>query len=124
MLLANQQLNMAKKKLKEIDKVDSEMDGSEVAMTIDALKTLQEHPGWKFIKKILDENVFNQERKILNDLYKKDLIYNEEDLEKQIRRIYIDIRDLPEKEINRMSGSETEEEEYDPYYKKAREINR
>ena len=80
--------------------------------------SLKDNPGWQIIRKILDENVFEQERKILNTLFEKDLKYSDEDLEKQMRRVYIDLRELPDKEIKRLSGNEVNDEEYDPYYKK------
>jgi hypothetical protein len=98
-----------------IDENSGEIDDGTI---IAALQSLKEHPGWKIIKKILDENVFQQEKKILNDIFEKDLKYNDEDLEKQIRRVYISIAKLPDNEIDRLTGKEVPEDEYDPYYKK------
>lgn len=99
-----------------IDPDNEEVDDETI---ISCLQALKEHPGWKIIKKILDTNVFEQEKKILNDLFEKDLKYNDEDLEKQIRRVYISIRDLPDREIERLSGGKIEEENYDPYFQKS-----
>lgn len=92
-----------------------EMDDSAI---ISALRSLQDHPGWRIVKRIIDENIFEQERKILNEIFEKEPKYNDEDMEKNARRIYISIGSLPDREIKRLTGNEAAEEDYDPYYKK------
>lgn len=107
-----------KKKIVEVAHKEPKIEITDEGTIIPALKALKNHPGWQIIKNVLEENIYQQEKKILNTLYDKEVKYSEEDLEKQIRRVYIDIAALPDREIARLSGNERVEEEYDPYHKK------
>lgn len=107
-----------KKKIVEVAHKKPKIEIADEDTIVPALKALNDHPGWQIIKKILEENIYQQEKKILNTLYDKEVKYSEEDLEKQIRRVYIDIAALPDREIARLSGNERVEEDYDPYHKK------
>lgn len=111
-----------KKQVKKIKQPALEVARDEVGTMVEMLNSLKVHPGWLFLKKILDENVFTQEKKILNDLYEKGLKYSEEDLEKQVRRIYIDLANFPEREIRRLTGADPQDEDYDPYFKDAKDL--
>jgi hypothetical protein len=107
-----------KKKTVEVKHDKPKGDPIDEGTIVPALRALNDHPGWQIIKKILEENIYQQEKKILNTLYNKEIKYSEEDVEKQIRRIYIDIAAMPDREIARLSGNERVEEDYDPYHKK------
>lgn len=107
-----------KKKITELPHAEPKAELLDEDTMVPALKALKDHPGWQLVKRILEENIYQQEKKILNDLYDKALKYSDEDLEKQIRRVYIDIAGLPDREIARLSGNDRIEEDYDPYHKK------
>lgn len=99
-------------------KIDNEDDK---AQAIAELNQLILTPGWQFLKRVIEENIADKERDILDDINSKEVLYNEDDRQKDQRRFLMKLVKMPEIQIGLLTG-EAVEDDYDPYFKTADEI--
>lgn len=79
---------------------------------IENLQGLKEHLGWKFLLEILEENIRDTEKQLLEEKIKD---IKEVEILQRERRDRIGLKELPDNLIEQLSEKKDKKEEFDPY---------
>lgn len=100
---------------------------TEVDRVVAALKVLVVSEGWQIIRRILDENIKYLEQAILekvDPLTKEELTDAEVESLRYKRSLNIELKETPNNYIKVVQKTEKEPEDYDPFYKAAKEMRK